>query len=593
MKIKIYTLFFCLLLLSQSQAQLPCKDLTLPKERITLQLDRNICLAGEAIWFKAWCFLDGKLDVEMSKVLYVEIFDETQKSIVQEKFLLDNNKAIGSIQIPEDAASKYYFLRAYTRYMRNFSSAEFHYQQVTIVNPLIENESIEVQETKLTKLFAKAKKQEDTYIPPNRLVKVELEKDSYQPRQKINFQVSTSAAINADFSAVVRMQGLGNQPNQQVTLNNGWLIPDCMEDPSCKLAYDLDSTPVLSLDEQEENSSHLQWLPETRGLTISGLIQNKEKKPIENALSIVSILQEEPMLYMGMTDTKGAFTICLHDMKDQKNLFVGTPNDKNTVLIRNDFDSNFPEITTVPLRFDSTTHALLKALNLHQQLKQTYPKNKTQFVFQNKAFEIPFSNILGPDRRVLLADFIEMSTMSEVFEEITSGVLVRKKDGKPSLSVFNSKQQKTYDSPLVLLDNVPVYNISELLKIAPSKIEAIEIYNTNYFLGNFTLGAIISIISKTDDFAAYNWSDQGAFAKFKTYSVTQPFEEVLHSDNSHFPDFRPVLYWQPSLEFTQKERKQSISIYAPDRPGIYEILIQGFTNSGDLCYAYAAFEVVK
>jgi hypothetical protein len=116
------TFFLCAI---QLPAQSPCEELPLPQEQVTVHLDRNVCLAGETIWFKAWCFLDGQLEQELSKVLYIEIFDETQKAIVQEKFLLNNNKAAGSIRIPEDVPSKYYFLKAYTRYMRNFPSPIF------------------------------------------------------------------------------------------------------------------------------------------------------------------------------------------------------------------------------------------------------------------------------------------------------------------------------------------------------------------------------------------------------------------------------------------------------------------------------------
>ncbi|HKK78909.1 MAG TPA: hypothetical protein VJ933_04740, partial [Phaeodactylibacter sp.] len=126
-----------------SYAQSPCQALPLPQERVALHLDRNVCLAGDTLWFKAWCFLDGQLEQEMSKVLYVEVFDETGKAIVQDKHRLSDNQAVGSIAIPADVPSKYYFLKAYTRYMRNFSPAGFHYQQLVIANPLIEKSIIQ------------------------------------------------------------------------------------------------------------------------------------------------------------------------------------------------------------------------------------------------------------------------------------------------------------------------------------------------------------------------------------------------------------------------------------------------------------------
>ncbi|MFT4666454.1 MAG: hypothetical protein ACI8YQ_002477 [Polaribacter sp.] len=583
----------------QLLAQLPCEDLPLPQEQVRLHLDRNLCLAGETIWFKAWCFLDGQLEAEMSKVLYLEIFDETQKVIVQEKYLLSNNKAVGSIRIPEDVPSKHYFLRAYTRYMRNFSSADFHYQKVTIVNPFIEGESIQAEDANSVESQKDIPTQAYVSNGSEKLLQIELKKEKYEAREQIDFTINSLEPITAELSTAVRLRGLGNQPLQNVVLQNQWLLPSCQEDPFCREAYSTKRELTNSTNGGEQkgalslNVNQLQWLPETRGLTISGLVQNKKKEKISGALSMVSVLQKKPLLYTGTTDEDGAFTICLHDMQDQKNLFVGTPNGKNNILIRNDFDSNFPDITTIPLQFDSSLHHLLESLNLHQQLERIYPQNKTQAVFQVDPLNIASTNILAPDRRVELANFIKMTTMSEVFEEITPGVLLRKKDGKESLNVFNSKTQERFDSPLILLDNVPIFDIPELLKIDPSKIEAIDIYKSNYFLGDYTIGAIISIISKTDDFAAYKWGDQVAFTKFKTFSIAQPFEQVLHLEKSHYPDFRPVVYWQPSLQLNQEKSSETISIYAPDRPGLYEVLVQGFSDLGEPCFGYVSFEVVR
>ncbi len=598
--IKIAVLIFAFFLgIFQIQAQLPCDDLPLPQEHVAIHLDRNICLAGETIWFKAWCFLDGQLDQKMSKVLYVEIFDEAQKVIVQEKFLLNKNKAIGSIQIPEDVRSKHYFLKAYTRYMRNFSTANFHYQQLTIVNPFIEGGSIQAKEIGTEDSYSNTAAQPYADSAPEQKLQIKLKKEKYEAREQIYFQIKSLKPIIADLSTVVRMPGLGNQPRQNVVNQNEWLLAACLEDPFCRQAYAKENqfTDLQNWKDQKNAPSlttdQLQWLPETRGLAISGVVQNKKSENVAGALSMVSVLQKRPLLYMGTTDEDGAFTICLHDMQDQKDLFVGTPNEHNNVLIRNDFDSSFPEMTAVPLQYDSTLHSLLEALNLHQQLERNFPQNKREAVFKSNRLNSTATNLLAPDRRIVLDDFIKMKTMSEVFTEITTGVQLRKKEGKATLSVFNSEQQRMYDSPLVLLDNVPVYDIPELLKIDPAKIEAIEIFNTDYFLGDYTIGAIISIISKTDNFAAYQWGEQAAFTKFKTFSIAQPFEQVVHEAKNHFPDFRPVLYWQPNIQLTQRKVSESISIFAPDRPGVYEILVQGFTETGETCMGYITFEVLR
>ncbi|MFK7808777.1 MAG: hypothetical protein AB8F74_13320 [Saprospiraceae bacterium] len=161
-----------------------------------------------------------------------------------------------------------------------------------------------------------------------------------------------------------------------------------------------------------------------------------------------------------------------------------------------------------------------------------------------------------------------------------------------ALSIFNADLQRYYDEPMILLDNIPVFDIPELLKIDPSKIEAIEIYNTDYFLGDYTISGIISIISKTDNFANYKWGKKSVFTKFKTFKPTSSFEQSMQGKEGHTPDFRPIPYWNPSLSLTQQKSSDTISVLTPDQPGIYEIVIQGFTDTGKPCFGHVTFEVI-
>lgn len=557
-----------------------------------LHLDRNICLAGETVWFKAWCFLNGELKRELSKVLYVEIFDETGKAIVQKKYLLEGNKTTGAIRIPEDAPSKYYFLKAYTRYMRNFSPGAFHYQQIIIANPFIENASISAGYSEPGENPKQTPQVADAGHTAANQIEIQLSRQEYQPRQPIRFRISNQSSVDAELSVAVRLKGLGHQPAPEVLRQNEWFRAACQEDPFCSGRPISASSPSREQDKgQGLQTGELQWLPETRGLTISGFIKNSQDDRVADAQAIVAVLQKSPMLHMGLTDDEGAFTIGLQNLQGQNKVFVGTPDAKHQVLIRNDFDTALPEITAVPLQFDTALHNLLTALNLHQQLVRAYPAHKREPVYQASAINVPPTNLLGPDRRIALSNFIEVGTMEEVFREIAAGVTLRKNEGKQGLRIFNDIQQKWYDNPLVLLDNVPVFDIEALLKIDPGQVEAIELFDSEYILGNYTIGGIVSILTKTGDFADYQWGGQVAFTNFAAFTASRPFERVVHQGESHHPDFRPVLYWQPGLQLDQDKASTEITILAPDRPGIYEVSAKGFSPSGEAYQGYITFEV--
>ena len=71
----------------------------------------------------------------LSNYVYIELITPEGKQIVGRKYKLANQEFSGSIIIPENVLSGIYYLRAYTRYMRNFGPENFEYQFLKIVNP--------------------------------------------------------------------------------------------------------------------------------------------------------------------------------------------------------------------------------------------------------------------------------------------------------------------------------------------------------------------------------------------------------------------------------------------------------------------------
>jgi len=107
-------------------------------EKIFLHTDRSSYLTGETLWFKAYRVdATGHRMIDWSKILYVEILDKNNASVLQAKFLLDKNGAEGSLFLPASLASGNYVLRAYTNWMKNAGADFFFHQPITILNPFI------------------------------------------------------------------------------------------------------------------------------------------------------------------------------------------------------------------------------------------------------------------------------------------------------------------------------------------------------------------------------------------------------------------------------------------------------------------------
>jgi len=138
--------FFIVLLLIvrftvYSQAKTELKLLTQAEdfkiqERVLLTLDQDLYLAGESVNFFALTF-DAALQIpiEFSSILYVELFNQDNNVINAKKFLLKRGEGVYDLNIPRQLETGYYYVRAYTNYMKNFGPGAFFTKRIKIVNP--------------------------------------------------------------------------------------------------------------------------------------------------------------------------------------------------------------------------------------------------------------------------------------------------------------------------------------------------------------------------------------------------------------------------------------------------------------------------
>jgi hypothetical protein len=108
------------------------------REKIFLHTDRKLYLSGEIIWFKGYCtYRNLNVLSDVSKVMYVEVLNNQNNPVLSEKILLDRGTGYGSIYIPRSIQTGIYYIRAYTRWMTNFSPEYFFIDKLYIVNPFL------------------------------------------------------------------------------------------------------------------------------------------------------------------------------------------------------------------------------------------------------------------------------------------------------------------------------------------------------------------------------------------------------------------------------------------------------------------------
>lgn len=106
------------------------------RETVWLQTPRHLFVSGEQIEFHAFLLeKDTYKPSVLSKYIRVELLDSTGNKLQKQNLELANAQVAGSFVLSAELKSGWYYLRAYTNWMRNFPETEFTAIPFKVVNP--------------------------------------------------------------------------------------------------------------------------------------------------------------------------------------------------------------------------------------------------------------------------------------------------------------------------------------------------------------------------------------------------------------------------------------------------------------------------
>ncbi len=514
-------------------------------EKVILITDRSLYITGEQVRFYAILSDGDDLNTSTkSQILYCEISTPDGDKIVGGKFLINQSSAGGCLVIPDNLLTGIYYIRAYTKLMRNYGPETFGYTQIRIINP------------GKVELLAASNNQNNPdlkIILPSSdgvkdILKVSSDKAEYAVRDTITITVRT---LNSPVSEI-----------KNVSLS---IVPEGTQSSSIVL-------------QSSKNPTNDKWdyYPETRGLTICRKIN-------------LSIIGQGHDFMAQRTDSTGRFFFALPDYYGSRDIFIcaeksGLTNVK--IWIDNDF-------STTPLRLPAPEFALTEkervtvqnmAQNVQinssfytESLQETQSTNKEESAFYGQ-----------PSAEIYLDNYIQLPTLEEYFNELPSQVKVRKRKGESYFAIQADKDLSFYD-PLLLVDWVAVDEPSKILAISPQNVSRIEVVNQDYVKGGQTYGGIISIISKKGDFAGVDLPSTGLFVNYHFLNENKCIENNKFTANN-LPDTRNTILWKPDIS-VQKNQTEKIIFTAPDTPGKYTAVFEGVTTKGEVFSVTSSFQV--
>jgi len=531
-------------------------------EKIALITDRNLYIAGENIKFSAILQTEDNTQQSFnSVVLYCEVITPGGKKICGNKYIIANNLSSGDILIPGDIATGIYYLRAYTRYMRNWGPSSYNYTIIKIVNA----SRREIQQT--DKNTGPSESIYETSKPGDsaNTFKIVLDKSGYKRRDQVNLIVDGGKS--------------GHLPISGLSLA---VIPD-----------NTLSSSKVSLTEIVQNESDIFYSRETQGPSVTGkLVDNSYGTPAGDSRINLSVMGKQKDFMAQQTDSAGRFFFSMPEYYGYHDLFLSTDDSNHSklkILVDNDFCTipvNIP-LSTFNLAQGERDVSFQMAVNLQigSYFNVDSLTDKVIDLSEESAFYGKPSDIIYID------NYVNLPTLEEYFNSLPSLVKVRKHLGEKYFKIIGTQSGLSDFDPLVLVDMAAISDPMKVLAIAPLSISRIEVVNSLYIKGDQKYGGIINIITKKSDFGGIDLPSSGIFINY-CFLSERNFPTTVLQQETNRPDTRNTLYWEPQLVLNNQNISK-ISFITSDTPGKHLIVLRWVDIKGEINCQISEFEVRK
>ncbi|KRD10991.1 hypothetical protein ASE21_04515 [Flavobacterium sp. Root901] len=529
-------------------------------ETVFIHTNATTLVSGETLLYKIYCLKStDKTPSNISKVAYVELVDDTKKSVFKTKISLENASGQGDYFIPTTLKTGSYKLIGYTNWMLNKPLNESFQLNINIVNPYKVDEK-----TVAANILANGSTSDENLTNEN--IALKLNKKTFSNREFVDLKIQSSNANLTDGTYSLSVRKLDNIPAQS-------------QISAVKFAANPSYPIVLDLQKQDQKII----LPELRGEIISGKITAKNNSDKVDNISVgLSIPGKSFAFEVVKTDQNGNFIFNVNKIFYTSNIVIQIIDEK-----ANNYDvavNNSPEIDYSQISFEKdsklsyTFKESLLERSISSQVENAYYHKKVDNVEKAPASESFYYPIA---KEYILDDFTRFKTLKETITEVAVEIYSKQKDDKFYLHVNDPSIFPQLPEPaLVLVDGLYIENQNDLQNYNMKNVYKIELIVGRYYVGSKSFNGLISFTTFDRDFKS---TQTGSFIAKPTVLRPQPkkiYNKVKYentTDNQRIPDFRNQLLWNPDV---QLNNDSETSFYTSDLSGTFEIRLEGFTKNG-------------
>lgn len=509
------------------------------KERVILFTDRNLFISGETIQFTA--LIKSETDSNsVSRILYCELITGGGRRMAGGKYATENSAVSGHLAIPAELVSGIYYLKAYTKTMRNEGPSVYSYDLIKVVNPYSDEVNVEAGDASGTggsALVIDTSIRNSFDVPAHTL-----------PGDTVRFNIKDPSICRTLKNLTISVIPDGTLSDKLIALEDAGL----------------------------NENSHRQ---ETRGMSITGLVRNRYSGSVIPGIRVnLSITGEGRDFMATTTGPDGGFVFNVPDYNGKHDIFLCTDKTDSLdaqILVDNDF-CNLPvdlpdEDYELSDRERETALSMAIRFNLNKYFNNDSLEAERDTTVQSPVF------YGKPDEILSMNEYVKLPTLEEYFNQLPVSVKVRKKSGQKYFKVLGTQSELLEIDPLVMVDLVVIDDPEKILALDPRDISRIEIVNSVYVKGDQIYGGVVNILSRNENFAGISLPSSGIFINYSFLNNTFNNQEFT-ALNSKLPDTRNTVFWKTISNW---DECSGISFIAPATPGKYQVLVRGVSEKGE------------
>lgn len=539
-------------------------------ERTYLTTDRDVYVAGETLWYSAFCLNASKGTLStVSSVAYVELHD-AEKMVASGKVALLGGRGAGHLSLPGSLPTGNYRLVAYTA--QNRAERGYDYNGLA---------------SKTVSVFN---------VFSGERVKDGVEMLAPEEYERCRNQSGMTSVIPGQDPAslhIVCRDGvleLTNNGAAAATLSLSVTHDDGFAANGNPTIADFTAKARRVGPKSFDNSI----LPEYEGEIIHGHVSgfSEEMMPkLAGKFAFISTPSTKSDVYSSVIGPDGKvafFTGNIYGTKEYICEIEGIDPSLNCFIELESPFVNARVAAPEKLRMSESLREPLLARSVAMQIERHFTSDTLL-----DPLSVRQCGLFGNHEIVyVLDDYTRFTTMEEVLIEFVSEMRARRRsDGSRDIQIrLDNGTLPNFSSmpTLMLLDGVPVFDQQKIMDYDPLLVESIHIYPQTYYIGSRSYEGIANFVTYKHNLPGFQFGGNVRVVDFQGVSWPTSFTGQALRDEEGYPDYRQTIYWHPLLTLAPGQTLV-IPCKLPDYKGGFKVWLEGLSADGTPLHAETSF----